>query len=159
MRIPENLGIILLAIWLIIRGLVALISLSFAGLNILLAILAIAAGLLILFGLRNNSFANPRNLGLLLLNVWLILSGVLAVATLGAGWVDIVMAILAIAAAALLLFAMLRTEPLGELGMLLLAIWLLLTGLISLVGLSFSGLSIVMGLLALIAGILLLVGR
>lgn len=158
MKIPKNLGLILLAIWLIIRGLVALISLSFTGLNILLAILAIAAGLLILFGLRNNSFRKPRNLGLLLLAVWLVLTGVLAVATLGAGWVDIVMAILAIAAA-LLLFAALRTGPLGELGMLLLAIWLFLTGLISLVGLSFSGLGIVMGLLALIAGILLLVGR
>jgi hypothetical protein len=46
-----------------------------------------------------------------------------------------------------------------NLGMLLLGVWLILTGLISLVGLSFSGLTIVMGLLAIVAGILILVGR
>ncbi len=42
------------------------------------------------------------------------------------------------------------------LGMILLAIWLILEGLIQLVGLSFAGLGIIMGLLALIAGIVLL---
>ncbi len=46
-----------------------------------------------------------------------------------------------------------------NLGMLLLAIWLILTGLISLFGLSFAGLGIIMGLLALVAGILILIGR
>lgn len=159
MRIPEKAGLVLLAIWLIIRGLVALISLSFTGLNVILAVLAIAAALLILFGLRNNSLARPRNLGLLLLAVWLLLIAVLSLANLGEPGLDIVLAVLAIVAAALLLFAALRAGPLGDLGLLLLAIWLLLTGLVSLVGLSFSGLGIVLGLLALIAGILLLVGR
>ncbi len=46
-----------------------------------------------------------------------------------------------------------------NLGMLLLAIWLILTGLISLFGLRFAGLDIIMGLLALVAGILILIGR
>lgn len=46
-----------------------------------------------------------------------------------------------------------------RLGMLLLAIWLILTGLISLFSLSFSGLNIIMGLLALVAGVLLLLDR
>ncbi len=46
-----------------------------------------------------------------------------------------------------------------NLGMLLLAIWLILTGLISLFGLSFTGLNIVMGLLALAAGLLILLER
>ena len=45
------------------------------------------------------------------------------------------------------------------LGMLLLAIWLILTGLIALLGLSFAGLSVIMGILALAAGVLILLGR
>jgi hypothetical protein len=46
-----------------------------------------------------------------------------------------------------------------NLGLLLLAIWLILTGLIALLGLSFQGLGIIMGILALAAGILILIGR
>ena len=46
-----------------------------------------------------------------------------------------------------------------SLGMLLLAIWLILTGLIPLLQLSFSGLSTVMNILAIAAGVLILVGR
>ena len=44
-------------------------------------------------------------------------------------------------------------------GTLLLAIWLILHGLSALVGFSFTGLGVIMALLALFAGILLLVGR
>ncbi len=43
-----------------------------------------------------------------------------------------------------------------SLGIILLSIWLILEGLIQLFGLSFTGLGIVMGLLALIAGVILL---
>jgi hypothetical protein len=45
------------------------------------------------------------------------------------------------------------------LGMTLLAIWLILQGLSSLIGFSFQGLGVVMAVLALVAGILLLLGR
>jgi uncharacterized membrane protein HdeD (DUF308 family) len=44
-------------------------------------------------------------------------------------------------------------------GFLLLAVWLILTGLITLFDLSFSGMSVLMGILALAAGILILVER
>ena len=44
-------------------------------------------------------------------------------------------------------------------GIILLAIWLILYGLVALFGLSFSGLGVVMGVLAIVAGILLLVGK
>jgi hypothetical protein len=44
-------------------------------------------------------------------------------------------------------------------GMLLLAIWLILQGLSSLIGFSFPGLGVIMAVLALVAGILLLLGR
>jgi hypothetical protein len=47
----------------------------------------------------------------------------------------------------------------GNLGLLLLAIWLILTGLISLLHFSFAGLPLVMAILALVAGVLILLGR
>ena len=46
-----------------------------------------------------------------------------------------------------------------NIGMLVLAIWLMLSGLIALVGLSFQGLAIIMGALAIAAGVLIVIGR
>lgn len=50
MKLTQNLGMLLLAIWLILTGLIALLSFSFSGLPIIMAILAIAAGVLLLLG-------------------------------------------------------------------------------------------------------------
>lgn len=50
MKVTKNLGMLLLGIWLILTGLIPLLSLSFSGLWTLMAILAIAAGALILVG-------------------------------------------------------------------------------------------------------------
>ncbi len=49
-RVTENIGFLLLAIWLILTGLIQLLSLSFSGLNVIMGLLALIAGLLILFG-------------------------------------------------------------------------------------------------------------
>ncbi len=48
MKLTVKLGMILLSIWLILTGLIALLSFSFLGLPLIMAILAIAAGVLIL---------------------------------------------------------------------------------------------------------------
>ena len=50
MKINRNLGMLLLAIWLILEGLVSLLGLSFSGIGSLLGILALAAGVAILLG-------------------------------------------------------------------------------------------------------------
>jgi hypothetical protein len=50
MKLPKNLGMILLSIWLILTGLIELLKFSFAGLPIIMGILAIAAGVLLLLG-------------------------------------------------------------------------------------------------------------
>jgi hypothetical protein len=50
MRLTKNIGMILLAIWLILSGLIPLLNLSFSGLGMLMAILAIAAGVFIVIG-------------------------------------------------------------------------------------------------------------
>ena len=47
MRITNNLGFLLLGIWLILTGLIPF-GLSFANESVLLAILAIAAGIMLL---------------------------------------------------------------------------------------------------------------
>jgi len=49
MRLPKNLGMILLAIWLIVQGLSAFVP-ALSSLSIVWAILAIAAGVLLLLG-------------------------------------------------------------------------------------------------------------
>jgi hypothetical protein len=50
MRVTKNLGMLLLAIWLIVTGLIPLLNLSLSGLGTLMAIVAVAAGALILVG-------------------------------------------------------------------------------------------------------------
>ena len=49
MKITRNVGMLLLAIWLIVSGLAAFIP-ALGGLGVILAILAIAAGVFILLG-------------------------------------------------------------------------------------------------------------
>ncbi len=49
-KVTSNLGMLLLAIWLILSGLISLLSLTFSGLGMLMALLALAAGVLILMG-------------------------------------------------------------------------------------------------------------
>ena len=49
-RLTKNLGMLLLAIWLILGGLMSLLNLSFSGAGTIMAILAIAAGVLLLIG-------------------------------------------------------------------------------------------------------------
>jgi hypothetical protein len=46
----KNLGFMLLGVWLVLNGLVGLFSLAFAGLGVILSVLALAAGALILVG-------------------------------------------------------------------------------------------------------------
>jgi hypothetical protein len=49
-KVTKNLGLLFLAIWLVLTGLVPLMHLSFSGLGMLMSILAIAAGILLLIG-------------------------------------------------------------------------------------------------------------
>jgi hypothetical protein len=49
-RVTRNLGMLLLAIWLIFTGLMPLLNLSFQGVGTVMAVLAIASGVLLLIG-------------------------------------------------------------------------------------------------------------
>jgi hypothetical protein len=48
MRISRNLGMILLSIWLILEGLIALFGLRFTGIDIIMGLLALIAGIILL---------------------------------------------------------------------------------------------------------------
>ncbi len=50
MKLPKNLGMILLAIWLIVVGLEQIVHISLGSLEIIVPIIAIAAGVLLLLG-------------------------------------------------------------------------------------------------------------
>ena len=50
MQLNKNLGMLLTGIWLILTGLIPLLSLSFSGLGMLMSILAIVAGALFVAG-------------------------------------------------------------------------------------------------------------
>ena len=50
LRVNRNLGMLLLAVWLILEGLVSLLNLSFSGIGVLLGLLALAAGVVLLLG-------------------------------------------------------------------------------------------------------------
>ncbi len=56
----ERLGFILLGIWLILEGLILLLGLTFAGLNIIMGLLALVAGIIIL--LRDVGIRGRRRL-------------------------------------------------------------------------------------------------
>jgi len=50
MKLTRNIGMLLLALWLVMTGLIPVFNLSFSGLGMVMAILAIAAGALIAVG-------------------------------------------------------------------------------------------------------------
>jgi hypothetical protein len=50
MKLPKNSGTLLLAIWLILSGLISLLGLSFPYSGLILALIAIVAGILLLLG-------------------------------------------------------------------------------------------------------------
>lgn len=94
-----NPGLILLGIWLVAQGLVSVIEINFQGRDVILALLALAAGVLLLIGTRKWR----SNLGTILLAIWLILTGLLPLISFTFTGLGVLMALLAIAAGVLLL--------------------------------------------------------
>jgi hypothetical protein len=57
MKLNKNLGMLLLGIWLILTGVIPLLHLSFSGLDVLMALLAIAAGALLAWASKDAAAA------------------------------------------------------------------------------------------------------
>ncbi|MDR3575772.1 MAG: hypothetical protein P4L50_18075 [Anaerolineaceae bacterium] len=152
----RNLGILLLAIWLILSGLLPLVKISLTGIGIILAVLALAAGILLLLEKRRGSIRKFP--GTLLLSIFLIVTGLLGLVSLNIPGAGILLALLAIAAGVMLFLENRRGAFGRDLGKLLLEIWLVLDGLVALI-LTFSGAGTILAILALASGMLLLARR
>jgi hypothetical protein len=148
---------LLLAIWLIANGVIHLFNISFTANVQILAILEILAGvLLILAGKKVKLF---HHLGSLLLAIFLILQGVFFLFNIDFAGIMIIIGALAIAAGILMLMGMKGAKISQSLGILFLAIWLILNGLIFLIRLSFSGSALILSILAIVSGIFLILKR
>ena len=99
-----------------------------------------------------------ERLGMFLLAIWLILTGLVSLTALTIPSGETILAIIAIVTG-ILIFLEIRAMPSKNLGRLLLAIWLILVGLLPLLSITFPAREIVVGVLAVVAGVLLLVGR
>lgn len=139
---------VVLAAFLILSGLVGLIA-GIGNLGLVIAILAVAAGVLILLYAPGVSF----RIGWILTAVYLIAEGLTSILDVGFTGMGMVMSILALAAGVLLLIRMPKIK--GNVGYLLFFAWLILVGLAGLVNLGQLGL--VIDIAALAAGILMIV--
>ena len=70
----KKLATMLLGVWLILRGLIALADLSFQGSSTVLAILAVAAGALLVLADWGEKFST--HIADFVLGTWLILAGI-----------------------------------------------------------------------------------
>ena len=77
--VSSRIGWMIAAVYLIAKGLTSILSLSFTGMGVVLAILALAAGVLLLIsGLKIKG-----NIGYLLFFIWLVLVGLAGLVSLG----------------------------------------------------------------------------
>jgi hypothetical protein len=158
MRGSNELGMVLLGLWLVLTGLFQLVS-GVGGLATVLPLFELAAGAVLLLGASGTRTKN-RNPGFLLLSIWLVVSGLLALLpTLTISGVGTILALLAIGAGVMLLVGARGRNLSRYPGMILLSIWLIITGVLTLSPLGVPGVGTIMALLALAAGVMLLLGR
>jgi hypothetical protein len=143
----KKLTIVVLGAFLILSGLAGLIA-GIGNLGLIIAILALAAGVLILLYTPGVSF----RIGWTVTAVYLIAVGLTGILDIGFQGMGTVMAILALAAGVLLLIRMPKIKR--NVGYLLFFVWLILVGLAGLV--SLGQLGMVIDIIALAAGILLI---
>jgi len=97
--------------------------------------------------------------GNILLGVWLIVTGLISLADLSFRGSYTIQALLAVAAGVLLILADWKVNLSGRIADIILGIWLVVMGLIPLLDIRFRESHTVLGLLALGAGVLVLIRR
>ncbi len=104
-----------------------------------------------------------KNAGVVLLSIWLILTGLIGLVGLNFANLGLLMGLLALVAGVVIVLDssnLLRGKKSSRrVGWILLGAWLILTGLLTLVDMAFAGLTLLLGLLALAAGVLILLDR
>jgi hypothetical protein len=147
MMSKSRITYIVLGIFLIFSGLVDLVT-ALGDLGILSAILALAAGVLILLFHPDTS----HRIGWILAAVYLIALGLVALISLSFTGLGTIMAVLALAAG---IFLLIKAPSFRHhIGFFLFCLWLILSGLLGLVDL--GQLSIVVAIVAIAAGVLVI---
>ncbi len=104
-----------------------------------------------------------KNAGVVLLSIWLVLTGLIGLVGLNFANLGLLMGLLALVAGVVIVLDssnLLRGKKSSRrVGWILLGAWLILTGLLTLVDMAFAGLTLLLGLLALAAGVLILLDR
>jgi hypothetical protein len=152
-----KLGYLLLAIWLIATGATQLLGIGHPIITLALQILAVITGIVILVELGSMNWL--ERLGMIFLAVWLILVGLMPFIGMGVPFASEITIVLALLAGVLLLVGMKGRKTAAKLGIVLLAVWLVASAAISLFGIIIPASVIILGVLAVISGILILVGR
>ncbi len=98
-----------------------------------------------------------KRVALIVLAVWLVATGLFALIDLTFTGSGLVLNILAIAAGVLILLQ--GDGWSARIGMILLAVWLVLNGLVPIAGISIQGINLVLNLLAIGAGVLILLEK
>jgi hypothetical protein len=156
-RTSSGLGRIALGLWLAIFGLSSLLETSIPNRDDILAVLAVAAGALLLFATNRRRLS--KSLGIVLVSIWLIGFGVLHLVEVDSPNSAAALDAIAMTAGIVLLAGLSERRLTEKLSMLLLSIWLVVLRLTGLTDLSFSNLETVLPLLAAAGGILILLNR
>jgi hypothetical protein len=152
--LDKNLGMLLLGIWLVVSGLLSPFGVGGAMIGIVEDVLAIAAGVVILIAWRGWT----ARIGMLLLSIWLIVSALFSLLSFGFSGSGLILAVLAIAAGVVILVEGRRGWR-SSIGLVLLCVWLIVTGLLALLNASLPGSGPALAVLAIVAGILILLRR
>jgi len=102
-------------------------------------------------------FGLTKRVAMIVLSIWLVLTGLLSLTNIGFSGAGLVLNLLAIGAGVLILLQG-ESWP-ARIGMLLLGVWLTARGLLGLVNVGIQGIGLIMNLLAIAAGVLILVER
>jgi hypothetical protein len=152
-----KLGVVLFAVWLTLSGLLPLLDVRVSESGTWLALLAVAAGALILLGVSRQGWTQET--GMLLLGVWLLAAGLIEVVDLSFSHRDTLFNVLAVAAGVLVLPALRGEDTSENLGWVAAGAWLIAWGVIPLLDLRFANRETLLNVLAVAAGALILLGR
>lgn len=102
-------------------------------------------------------FGISKRIALVVLSIWLIATGLFAVADIGFSGAGLVLNLLAIVAGALILLQ--AEDWSAKIGMILLGAWLVARGLVAVVDIGIQGIGTILSVVAIAAGVLILLER
>lgn len=146
----KNLHVLLLSLYLFLVGIFSLIGVSFPILHMLLSALGIGAGVFIII---NGKSGVVNFLNSILLAIFLLLSGIITLFGVLFDGSGLVVGALAIVTGVLIIIDNKKKKVKDFLGGFLLAIWLLLVGLVAVIGLSFTFLPQIIAIAAIVASV------